>query len=303
MASELLEFPGGLVGVALNLEEDSIGVVLMGDSNHIEEGNPVKQTGEVLSIGVGDGFLGRVIDPLGNPIDGKGPIEFTERRRLELQAPSVVERQPVGEPLQTGIKAIDSMIPIGRGQRELIIGDRQTGKTAIAIDSIINQKENFKSGNPVYCIYVAVGQKASAVKEVVEALEKAGAMDYTTVVSSPASSPAALQFLAPYAAAAMGEHFMFDGKHSLLLIDDLSIQANAYREISSCSNCTDFQARRAKIRFKEDGASKLAHTLNGSALAAGRALIAVIENNFDQNSTIKIPEVLQDYTKFTSIKI
>ncbi len=158
MASELLEFPGGLVGVALNLEEDSIGVVLMGDSNHIEEGNPVKQTGEVLSIGVGDGFLGRVIDPLGNPIDGKGPIEFTERRRLELQAPSVVERQPVGEPLQTGIKAIDSMIPIGRGQRELIIGDSQIGKTAVAVDTIINQKDT-----DVKCIYVAIGQKSSTV--------------------------------------------------------------------------------------------------------------------------------------------
>ena len=185
MASELLEFPGGLVGVALNLEEDSIGVVLMGDSNHIEEGNPVKQTGEVLSIGVGDGFLGRVIDPLGNPIDGKGPIEFTERRRLELQAPSVVERQPVGEPLQTGIKAIDSMIPIGRGQRELIIGDRQIGKTAVAVDTIINQKDT-----DVKCIYVAIGQKSSTVAEVVERFEKEGVLDKVVIVNAPASAAA-----------------------------------------------------------------------------------------------------------------
>ncbi len=183
MASELLEFPGGLVGVALNLEEDSIGVVLMGDSNHIEEGMPVKQTGEVLSIGVGDGFLGRVIDPLGNPIDGKGPIEFTERRRLELQAPSVVERQPVGEPLQTGIKAIDSMIPIGRGQRELIIGDRQIGKTAVAVDTIINQKDT-----DVKCIYVAIGQKSSTVAEVVERFEQEGVLDKVVIVNAPASA-------------------------------------------------------------------------------------------------------------------
>ena len=227
MASELLEFPGGLVGVALNLEEDSIGVVLMGDSNHIEEGNPVKQTGEVLSIGVGDGFLGRVIDPLGNPIDGKGPIEFTERRRLELQAPSVVERQPVGEPLQTGIKAIDSMIPIGRGQRELIIGDRQIGKTAVAVDTIINQKDT-----DVKCIYVAIGQKSSTVAEVVERFEKEGVLDKVVIVNAPASAAAALQMYAPYAGSAIGQHWMYNGEHGLIVFDDLSKQAIAYRQIS-----------------------------------------------------------------------
>ena len=227
MASELLEFPGGLVGVALNLEEDSIGVVLMGDSNHIEEGNPVKQTGEVLSIGVGDGFLGRVIDPLGNPIDGKGPIEFTERRRLELQAPSVVERQPVGEPLQTGIKAIDSMIPIGRGQRELIIGDRQIGKTAVAVDTIINQKDT-----DVKCIYVAIGQKSSTVAEVVERFEEEGVLDKVVIVNAPASAAAALQMYAPYAGSAIGQHWMYNGEHGLIVFDDLSKQAIAYRQIS-----------------------------------------------------------------------
>ena len=227
MASELLEFPGGLVGVALNLEEDSIGVVLMGDSNHIEEGMPVKQTGEVLSIGVGDGFLGRVIDPLGNPIDGKGPIEFTERRRLELQAPSVVERQPVGEPLQTGIKAIDSMIPIGRGQRELIIGDRQIGKTAVAVDTIINQKDT-----DVKCIYVAIGQKSSTVAEVVERFEKEGVLDKVVIVNAPASAAAALQMYAPYAGSAIGQHWMYNGEHGLIVFDDLSKQAIAYRQIS-----------------------------------------------------------------------
>ena len=227
MASELLEFPGGLVGVALNLEEDSIGVVLMGDANHIEEGNPVKQTGEVLSIGVGDGFLGRVIDTLGNPIDGKGPIEFTERRRLELQAPSVVERQPVGEPLQTGIKAIDSMIPIGRGQRELIIGDRQIGKTAVAVDTIINQKDT-----DVKCIYVAIGQKSSTVAEVVERFEQEGVLDKTVIVNAPASAAAALQMYAPYAGSAIGQHWMYNGEHGLIVFDDLSKQAIAYRQIS-----------------------------------------------------------------------
>ncbi len=199
MASELLEFPGGLIGVALNLEEESIGVVLMGDATGVEEGMPVKQTGKVLSIGVGDGFLGRVIDPLGNPIDGKGPIEFSESRRLEIQAPTVVERQPVSEPLQTGIKAIDSMIPIGRGQRELIIGDRQIGKTAVAIDTIINQKDT-----DVKCIYVAIGQKSSTVAEVIEKLEENGVMHKTVVVNAPASAAAALQMYAPYAGSAIG---------------------------------------------------------------------------------------------------
>ena len=227
MSSELLEFPGGLLGVALNLDEDSIGAVLMGESNHVEEGDPVKQTGRVLSVPVGDALLGRVVDPLGNPIDGKGPINATESRLLETQAPSVVERQPVHEPLQTGIKAIDSMIPIGRGQRELIIGDRQTGKTAIAVDTILNQK-----GQGVNCIYVAIGQKASTVAEVVDALERAGAMEYTVVVNAPASAPAALQMYAPYAGSAIGQHWMYNGKHALIVFDDLSKQAIAYREIS-----------------------------------------------------------------------
>ena len=227
MSSELLEFPGGLLGVALNLDEDSIGVVLMGDSDHIQEGMPVKQTGEVLSIGVGDGFLGRVIDTLGNPIDGKGPIEFTERRLMETQAPSVVERQPVGEPLQTGIKAIDSMIPIGRGQRELIIGDRGIGKTAVAIDTIINQKDT-----DVKCIYVAIGQKSSTVAEVFARLESEGVLDKTVIVNAPASAAAALQMYAPYAGSAIGQHWMYNGEHALIVFDDLSKQAIAYRQIS-----------------------------------------------------------------------
>lgn len=227
MSSELLEFPGGLLGVALNLDEDSIGVVLMGASDHIQEGMPVKQTGEVLSIGVGDGFLGRVIDTLGNPIDGKGPIEFTERRLMETQAPTVVERQPVGEPLQTGIKAIDSMIPIGRGQRELIIGDRGIGKTAVAIDTIINQKDT-----DVKCIYVAIGQKSSTVAEVVARLESEGVLDKTVIVNAPASAAAALQMYAPYAGSAIGQHWMYNGEHALIVFDDLSKQAIAYRQIS-----------------------------------------------------------------------
>jgi len=227
MSSELLEFPGGLLGVALNLDEDSIGVVLMGDSDHIQEGMPVKQTGEVLSIGVGDGFLGRVIDTLGNPIDGKGPIEFTERRLMEIQAPTVVQRQPVGEPLQTGIKAIDSMIPIGRGQRELIIGDRGIGKTAVAIDTIINQKDT-----DVKCIYVAIGQKSSTVAEVVARLESEGVLDKTVIVNAPASAAAALQMYAPYAGSAIGQHWMYNGEHALIVFDDLSKQAIAYRQIS-----------------------------------------------------------------------
>ena len=227
MASELLEFPGDLVGVALNLEEDSIGVVLMGDATGVEEGMPVKQTGKVLSIGVGDAFLGRVIDTLGNPIDGKGPIDYSETRRLEVQAPSVVERQPVSEPLQTGIKAIDSMIPIGRGQRELIIGDRQIGKTAVAIDTIINQKDT-----DVKCIYVAIGQKSSTVAEVIEKLEENGVMEKTVVVNAPASAAAALQMYAPYAGSAIGQHWMYNGEHALIIFDDLSKQADAYRQIS-----------------------------------------------------------------------
>jgi F-type H+/Na+-transporting ATPase subunit alpha len=227
MTSELLEFSGGLIGVALNLDEDSIGCVIMGDSALIEEGNEVRSTGKVLSVPVGDSLLGRVIDPLGNPIDGKGPINSTESRLLETQAPSVVERQPVHQPLQTGLKAIDSMTPIGRGQRQLIIGDRQTGKTAVAIDTIINQ-----AGEDVKCIYVAIGQKASTVVEVAAKLEEAGAMDYTVIVNASAASAAALQMYAPYAGSAIGQHWMYKGEHALIVFDDLSKQAVAYREIS-----------------------------------------------------------------------
>jgi F-type H+/Na+-transporting ATPase subunit alpha len=232
MASELLEFEGGLRGVALNIDEHDLGVVLMGEASHIEEGSPVKQTGTVLSVPVGDGMLGRVVDPLGSPIDGKGPIQSTERRLLEVQAPSVVERQPVTEPLQTGIKAIDSLTPIGRGQRQLIIGDRQTGKTALLIDTIINQKQYWGTDKAVKCIYVAIGQKASTVAEVVSALERAGAMEYTVIVSAPASDPAALQMYAPYTGSAIGQHWMYKGEHALIMFDDLSKQAVAYREIS-----------------------------------------------------------------------
>jgi F-type H+-transporting ATPase subunit alpha len=227
MTSELLEFPGGLTGVALNLDEHSIGCVIMGDSSRIEEGNEVRSTGRVLSVPVGDALLGRVIDPIGKPLDGKGPVESTETRLLETQAPSVVERQPVNEPLQTGIKAIDALTPIGRGQRQLIIGDRQTGKTAILIDTIINQK-----GLGVKCIYVAIGQKASTVAEVADALEQAGAMEYTVIVAAPASTAAALQMYAPYAGSAIGQHWMYNGEHALVMFDDLSKQAVAYREIS-----------------------------------------------------------------------
>jgi F-type H+-transporting ATPase subunit alpha len=232
MASELLEFPGGLMGVALNIDENDLGVVLLGDYNHIEEGSPVKQTGTVLSVPVGDGLLGRVVDALGNPIDGKGPIPYTERRLLEVQAPSVVQRQPVKEPLQTGIKAIDALTPIGRGQRQLIIGDRQTGKTAIAVDTIINQKQFWGTPNQVKCIYVAIGQKASTVAEVVAKLEEHGAMEYTVVVNAAASDAPALQMYAPYAGSAIGQYWMYNGEHALVIFDDLSKQAVAYREIS-----------------------------------------------------------------------
>ncbi len=227
MASELLEFPGGLLGVALNLDEDSIGAVIMGEASHIQEGDPVRQTGRVLSVPVGDALLGRVIDALGNPMDGKGPINATESRLLETQAPSVVERKPVHEPLQTGIKAIDAMTPIGRGQRQLIIGDRQLGKTAVVVDTIINQKTT-----GVKCIYVAIGQKASTVAEVVDILERNGAMDYTVVVNASASASPALQMYAPYAGSAIGQHWMYNGEHALVIFDDLSKQAVAYREIS-----------------------------------------------------------------------
>jgi F-type H+-transporting ATPase subunit alpha len=227
MTSELLEFPGGLIGVALNLDETSIGAVLMGESSHVEEGDEVRSTGRVLSVPVGDALLGRVIDPIGNPIDGKGSINATESRLLETQAPSVVERQPVSEPLQTGIKAIDAMTPIGRGQRQLIIGDRQTGKTAIVVDTILNQK-----GLGVKCIYVAIGQKNSTVAEVVATLEEAGAMEYTVVVDASASDAAALQMYAPYAGSAIGQYWMYNGEHALVIFDDLSKQAVAYRELS-----------------------------------------------------------------------
>jgi F-type H+-transporting ATPase subunit alpha len=232
MASELLEFPGGLVGVALNIDETDIGVVFLGDYHHVEDGDPVKQTGTVLSVPVGDALLGRVVDPLGNPVDGKGPINTSERRLLETQAPSVVQRQPVFEPLQTGIKTIDSMTPIGRGQRQLIIGDRQTGKTALLIDTIINQKQYWGTDQAVKCIYVAIGQKASTVAEVVSTLEEHGAMEYTVVVNAAASDAPALQMYAPYAGSAIGQHWMYNGEHALIMFDDLSKQAVAYREIS-----------------------------------------------------------------------
>ena len=236
MANELLEFPGGKLGLAFNLDEDEIGVVILDeDFSDIEEGDPVKQTGRILSVPVGDGLLGRVVDPLGRPMDGKGPIQAETTRPLEVQAPSVVARQPVKEPLQTGIKAIDAMTPIGRGQRELIIGDRQTGKTAIAVDAIINQRENWESEDPkrrVKCIYVAVGQKGSTVREVVEALTEHGAMEYTVVVNAPAAFPASFKYIAPYAGSAMGQHWMYKGEHALVVFDDLSKQAEAYRELS-----------------------------------------------------------------------
>ncbi|HYN37285.1 MAG TPA: F0F1 ATP synthase subunit alpha, partial [Actinomycetota bacterium] len=224
MANEMLEFSGGVVGLAMNLEEDEIGAVILGEASHIEEGQPVKQTGQILSVGVGDDLLGRVVDALGNPIDGKGPIRTDQRRPLEVQAPGVTARQPVTEPLQTGIKAIDGMIPVGRGQRELIIGDRQTGKTAIAIDAIINQRQEWDGDKPVKCIYVAIGQKASTVAEVVASLESNGALEYSVIVNAAASDPAPFQFLAPYAGCAMGQHWMENGEHALIIYDDLSKQ-------------------------------------------------------------------------------
>jgi F-type H+/Na+-transporting ATPase subunit alpha len=232
MANELLEFPGGILGVALNLNEDEIGCIILGESSHIEEGDPVKQTGKILSVPVGDGFLGRVVDGLGRPLDGKGPIQADDERNLEVQAPNVVSRQPVKEPLYTGIAAIDAMTAIGRGQRQLIIGDRQTGKTAVAIDAIIAQRENWGTDKAVKCIYVAVGQKASTVAEVVETLRENGAMEYTVVVNASASDPAPFQYLAPYAGAAIGAHWMYDGQASLIVYDDLSKQATAYRTLS-----------------------------------------------------------------------
>ena len=235
MANELLQFEDGTLGLALNLDESEIGVIVLGEFSGIVEGMAVSRTGEVLSVPVGDAFLGRVIDPLGQPIDGLGEIKAEERRALELQAPGVMARKSVHEPMQTGIKAIDAMIPIGRGQRQLIIGDRQTGKTAIAIDTIINQKANWDSGDvnkQVRCIYVAIGQKGSTIAAVKGALEDAGAMEYTTIVAAPASDAAGFKYLAPYTGSAIGQHWMYGGKHVLIVFDDLSKQAEAYRAVS-----------------------------------------------------------------------
>jgi F-type H+-transporting ATPase subunit alpha len=235
MANELLEFPGGVLGVALNLEARSIGVAILGDSETVVEGQQVKRTGQVLSVPVGEGYLGRVVDPLGKPLDGLGEIETTERRPLEVKAASVVERQPVKEPLQTGITAIDAMTPIGRGQRQLIIGDRKTGKTTVCVDTIINQKANWETGDEkkqVRCIYVAVGQKGSTIAAVKKSLEDAGAMEYTTIVAAPASDSAGFKWIAPYTGSAIGQHWMYEGKHVLIVFDDLTKQADAYRALS-----------------------------------------------------------------------
>ncbi|MDC0398881.1 F0F1 ATP synthase subunit alpha [Alphaproteobacteria bacterium] len=236
-AGEMVEFPNGVQGMALNLETDNVGIVIFGDDRQIKEGDTVKRTGSIVDVPVGKGLLGRVVDPLGNPIDGKGPIEATERRRVEVKAPGIMPRQGVHEPMQTGLKAIDSLIPVGRGQRELIIGDRQTGKTAIAIDAFINQKSvNDAAGDDdskkLYCIYVAVGQKRSTVAQIVKTLEDYGAMEYSIVVASTASEPAPMQFLAPYAGCTMGEFFRDNGMHGLIVYDDLSKQAVAYRQMS-----------------------------------------------------------------------
>jgi F-type H+-transporting ATPase subunit alpha len=235
MTNELLEFPGGVLGVALNLEVRNIGAVILGDFDKIEEGQEVRRTGKVLSVPVGDGFLGRVVNPLGTPIDGLGDIVADDTRALELQAASVLQRQPVSEPMQTGIKAIDAMTPIGRGQRQLIIGDRKTGKTAVCIDTIINQKKAWESGDPkqqVRCVYVAIGQKGSTIAGVKAALEEAGALEYTTIVAAPASDSAGFKWLAPYTGSAIGQHWMYQGKHVLIIFDDLTKQAEAYRAIS-----------------------------------------------------------------------
>ncbi|GAA2685039.1 F0F1 ATP synthase subunit alpha [Nonomuraea recticatena] len=235
MANELLEFEDGTRGLALNLDTREIGVVILGDFSKIEEGQTVRRTGEVLSVPIGDNFLGRVVDPLGNPLDGKGTIEAEGRRALELQAPSVVQRQPVKEPLQTGLKAIDAMTPVGRGQRQLIIGDRGTGKTALAVDTILNQRENWLTGDAekqVRCVYVAVGQKGSTIAQVKARLEEAGAMEYTTIVAAPASDAAGFKYIAPYTGSAIGQHWMYQGKHVLIVFDDLTKQADAYRAVS-----------------------------------------------------------------------
>jgi len=227
MSGEMLEFPGGVFGVVLNLDRSEIGAIIMGDYEKIQEGDTVKCTGNILQVPVGEELIGRIVDPFGNPHDNKGPIKNNQFRPIEFTAPSVVDRQPVKEPLQTGIKAIDSMIPIGRGQRELVIGDRSIGKSAILIDTIINQK-----GKDIYCIYVAIGQKTSTIARIVEKLEETGSMEYTTIVSATARTPASLQYIAPYAGCAMGEYFMFSGKHALVMYDDLSKHAVAYRQLS-----------------------------------------------------------------------
>ncbi|QZA09062.1 F0F1 ATP synthase subunit alpha [Mycolicibacter heraklionensis] len=235
MTQELLEFPGGVLGVALNLDEHSVGAVILGEFENIEQGQQVKRTGEVLSVPVGDGFLGRVVNPLGQPIDARGEIEAEARRPLEMQAPSVVQRQSVSEPLQTGIKAVDAMTPIGRGQRQLVIGDRKTGKTALCVDTILNQRKNWETGDPnqqVRCVYVAIGQKGTTIASVRRALEEGGAMDYTTIVAAPASDSAGFKWLAPYTGSAIAQHWMYSGKHVLIVFDDLTKQAEAYRAIS-----------------------------------------------------------------------
>jgi F-type H+-transporting ATPase subunit alpha len=232
MANELLEFPDGLMGMALNLDVREIGCIIFGDASGVEEGDEVKRTGQILSVPVGDAFLGRVVDPLGRPLDGKGDIEAAETRPLEVQAPSVVQRQSVKQPLETGIKAIDSMTNIGRGQRELIIGDQKTGKTAICLDTIINQRQHWGTDKQVKCIYVAIGQKNSTVAELVGALEEHGALEYTLVVNAPASMPGPFKYIAPYSGSAMGQYWMYKGEHALIVFDDLSKQAEAYREIS-----------------------------------------------------------------------
>ena len=235
MTQELLEFSGGVLGVALNLDEHSIGAVILGESDKIEQGQQVRRTGEVLSVPVGDGFMGRVVNPLGVPIDGRGEIVASTRRALEVQAPSVVERKGVSEPLQTGIKAIDAMTPIGRGQRQLIIGDRKTGKTAVCVDTILNQRKNWETGDPdkqVRCVYVAIGQKGTTIAGVRRALDEGGAMDYTTIVAAPASDSPGFKWLAPYTGSAIAQHWMYDGKHVLIVFDDLTKQAEAYRAIS-----------------------------------------------------------------------
>ncbi|GAA1177561.1 F0F1 ATP synthase subunit alpha [Ornithinimicrobium humiphilum] len=235
MTNELLQFEDGTLGLALNLDVHEVGVIVLGDFSGLEEGQPVRRTGEVLSVAVGDGYLGRVVDPLGNPIDGLGEIQTEGRRALELQAPGVMARKSVHEPLQTGIKAIDAMIPVGRGQRQLIIGDRQTGKTTVAVDTILNQKANWESGDPnkqVRCIYVAIGQKGSTIAGVRGTLEENGALEYTTIVAAPASDAAGFKYLAPYTGSAIGQHWMYQGKHVLIVFDDLSKQAEAYRSVS-----------------------------------------------------------------------